>query len=298
MKNRKFKTKVILTCLLALLAHNLQAKIVIDERKLEPALVEVLYKRIKVTDTLLVDTDFKTDYLTLMAGKNSSAFYQANLKTHDSISNRNFDYVMATFKDKDAFKRTSEYEVEVLFKNFPKGKVTNHTRHSLISWIYEEEWEKPVWEITDSTSTIGGYECMLAVSNYRGRRWYAWFTPEIAISEGPWKLCGLPGLILEAHDEKNHYQYSAMTIKLNPNRDVEYFNYSDRWKTDRITSLKARRKYLQENAKNMILAAGTYGLDPKKIKPDKEDKSKPRPHKNYDFEETDYPHEPKFSWEE
>ena len=74
MKNRKFKTKVILTCLLALLAHNLQAKIVIDERKLEPAIIEVLYKRIKVTDTLLVDTDFKTDYLTLMAGKNSSAF--------------------------------------------------------------------------------------------------------------------------------------------------------------------------------------------------------------------------------
>ena len=205
---------------------------------------------------------------------------------------------MATWNDKEARQRMTSYEVETLFKNFPKGKVTNHTRHSLISWIYEEEWEKPVWEITDSTSTIGGYECMLAVSDYRGRRWYAWFTPEIAISEGPWKLCGLPGLILEARDEKNHYQYSAMTIKLNPNRDVEYFNYSDRWKTDRITSLKARRKYLQENVKNMILAAGTYGLDPKKIKPDKEDKSKPQPHRNYDFEETDYPHEPKFAWEE
>ena len=270
----------------------------IDERKLEPAIIEVLYKRIKVTDTLLVDTDFKTDYLTLMAGKNSSAFYQANLKTHDSISVRNFEYAIATFKDKETLKQTSSYEDEVLFKNFPKGKVTNHTRHSLISWIYEEEWEKPVWEITDSTSTIGGYECMLAVSDYRGRRWYAWFTPEIAISEGPWKLCGLPGLILEARDEKNHYQYSAMTIKLNPNRDVEYFNYADRWKTDRITSLKAHRKHLQENVKNMILAAGTYGIDPKKIKPDKEDKSKPQPHKNYDFEETDYPHEPKFSWEE
>jgi GLPGLI family protein len=271
---------------------------VIDERKIEPAIIEVLYKRIKVTDTLLVDTDFKTDFLTLMAGKNSSAFYQANLKTHDSIGNRNFEYEMAIWKDKEARKRMTSYEVEALFKNFPKGKITNHTRHSLISWIYEEEWEKPVWEITDSTSTIGGYECMLAVSDYRGRRWYAWFTPEIAISEGPWKLCGLPGLILEARDEKNHYQYSAMTIKLNPNRDVEYFNYSDRWKTDRITSLKARRKYLQENTKNMILAAGTYGLDPKKIKPDKEDKSKPQPHRNYDFEETDYPHEPKFAWEE
>ncbi len=288
-------TLFIIICTLAM---NLQAKIVIDERKIEPAIIEVLYKRIKVTDTLLVDTDFKTDFLTLMAGKNSSAFYQANLKTYDSIATRNFDYVMATWNDKEARQRMTSYEVETLFKNFPKGKVTNHTRHSLCSWTYEEDWEKPTWEITDSTSTIGGYECMLAVSDYRGRRWYAWFTPEIAISEGPWKLCGLPGLILEAHDERNHYRYSAMTIKLNPNRDVEYFNYSDRLKTDRITSLKAHRKHLQENVKNMILSSGAYGLDPNKVKLDKEDKSKPRPHKNYDFEETDYPHEPKFAWEE
>lgn len=288
----------LLLLLTLILATSLQAKTVIDEQKIEPSLIEVLYKRIKVTDTLLVNTDFRIDYLTLMAGKNTSAFYSANRKMHDSISSRNPKYAIATMLDKEAFRRASEYEVESLFKNFPKGKVTNHTRHSLCSWTYEEEWEKPVWEITDSTSTIGGYECMLAVSDYRGRRWYAWFTPEIAISEGPWKLCGLPGLILEARDEKNHYQYSAMTIKLNPNRDVEYFNYSERLKTDRITSLKAHRKHLQENVKNMILSSGAYGLDPNKVKPDKEDKSKPRPHKNYDFEETDYPHEPKFAWEE
>ena len=69
--------------IILVLATSLQAKIVIDERKIEPAIIEVLYKRIKVTDTLLVDTDFKTDFLTLRAGKNTSAFYQANLKTHD-----------------------------------------------------------------------------------------------------------------------------------------------------------------------------------------------------------------------
>lgn len=64
-------TLFIIICTLAM---NLQAKIVIDERKIESAIIEVLYKRIKVTDTLLVDTDFKTDFLTLRAGKNSSAF--------------------------------------------------------------------------------------------------------------------------------------------------------------------------------------------------------------------------------
>ena len=65
-------------CLFALWQLSLQAKTVVDERNLEQALIEVLYKRIKVTDTLHINTDFKTDYLTLRAGKNTSAFYSAN----------------------------------------------------------------------------------------------------------------------------------------------------------------------------------------------------------------------------
>ena len=56
--------------------------------------------------------------------------------------------------------------------------------------------------------------------------------------------------------------------------------------------------YLAGTTTDMEVSSGAYGLDPNKVKLDKEDKSKPRPHKNYDFEETDYPHEPKFAWEE
>ena len=290
--------KITLLYIFTTITLNVCAKTVIDERKIESAIIEVLYKRIKITDTLLVNTDFDTHYLTLRAGKNVSTFYCAKLKASDSSRVRNpLVHLKAFLADEKSFNKYGALERDVIFKNYPTGKITAHTRHSLCSWTYEEDWEKPTWKITDSTSTIGEYECMLAVSDYRGRRWYVWFTPEIAISEGPWKLCGLPGLILEARDERNHYRYSAMTIKLNPNCDVEYFNYDDRLNTDRITSLKAHRKHLQENVKNMILSSGAYGLDPNKVKPDKEDKSKPRPHKNYDFEETDYPHEPKFAWE-
>ena len=277
-------------CLFALWQLSLQAKTVVDERNLEQALIEVLYKRIKVTDTLHINTDFKTDYLTLRAGKNTSAFYSANLKTHDSLEVRSSEYLKTYLLNKEMFKTISELEREAVFKNYPTGKVTNHTRHSLCNWIYEEEWEKPIWEITDSTSNIKGYKCLLAMTNYRGRRWYAWFTPEIPISAGPWKLCGLPGLILEARDHRNHYLYSAQIIKQNPNNQVEYFNYSDRFKTNRIASLKERRKNLQESVKNVILSTGTYSLSSNRKK-ENINRSKTLPHRNYDFEETDYPHE-------
>ena len=45
----------------------------------------------------------------------------------------------------------------------------------------------------DSTKTIGGYHCMLAQCDLCGWNIKAWFTPEIPVGCGPWRLWGLPG---------------------------------------------------------------------------------------------------------
>lgn len=39
-----------------------------------------------------------------------------------------------------------------------------------------------------------------------------WYTTEIPIGEGPWKLFGLPGLILRASDSKEHYVWNCIGI--------------------------------------------------------------------------------------
>jgi GLPGLI family protein len=56
------------------------------------------------------------------------------------------------------------------------------------------------WNILDSIKKIGGFTCTKAIGKYKGRNYVAWFCPDIAVQSGPWKLQGLPGLILEAHD--------------------------------------------------------------------------------------------------
>lgn len=58
------------------------------------------------------------------------------------------------------------------------------------------------WTITDESKEIGGYMCQKATTTFKGRNYEAWFCPEIPIPYGPWKLHGLPGLILAARDNK------------------------------------------------------------------------------------------------
>lgn len=268
--------------------QTLDAKVVIEEKVLEPAIISVVYERTQVTDTLNAANDYKQDLLTLKAGKKYSAFYSADRKTDDSISNRNFDYVMAVMKDYQAFHRLAELEKGVIFKNYPEGENTVFLRFNLASWYYQEPIEKPSWQlVSDSTKVICGYECLKAICNYRGRQWTAWYSPEIPIHDGPWKLCGLPGLILEAHDDKMHYLYTALKIQSENAGNVEYFNYRDRFKTERIKALVQSRKALGKSIKNAILSSGAFGVKPQNIKADT---GRPA-HTNYDFEETDYPHE-------
>ncbi len=56
------------------------------------------------------------------------------------------------------------------------------------------------WTLLDDTLTVCGYLCHKAQTTYGGRTWYAYYTEDIPAAVGPWKLHGLPGLILRAED--------------------------------------------------------------------------------------------------
>ena len=44
---------------------------------------------------------------------------------------------------------------------------------------------------------IGEFETQKAETFIFGRKWTAWFSPEIPIQDGPYKFRGLPGLIVK-----------------------------------------------------------------------------------------------------
>lgn len=73
--------------------------------------------------------------------------------------------------------------------------------------------ESPDWTLESDTLIVCGYTCKKAITTYFGRNYTAWYTPEIPISEGPWKFFGLPGLILKVEDDREHYSFECISIE-------------------------------------------------------------------------------------
>ena len=80
-------------------------------------------------------------------------------------------------------------------------------------FVCTEDYAAPAWQpVADSSAVILGYQCSMAVATYKGRTWYAWYAEDIPLDAGPWKLGGLPGLILRAYDAQKHYDFTAAGI--------------------------------------------------------------------------------------
>lgn len=73
------------------------------------------------------------------------------------------------------------------------------------------------WKITNQTKEILGYKAFLATTNFRGRDYSVWFTRDLNAEVFPWKLKGLPGVILEFQDKDGFIRGIAKTISLNSN---------------------------------------------------------------------------------
>jgi len=69
------------------------------------------------------------------------------------------------------------------------------------------------WTLLSDTATVCGYLCHKATAPFRGHVWTVWWSDEIPIDAGPWKLQGLPGLILKAQDDKGIHHIEATSIR-------------------------------------------------------------------------------------
>lgn len=128
-------------------------------------------------------------------------------------------------------------------------------------YVVEEPIENIDWTIVeDSVKKVLGYDCIMATADYHGRKWTAWFTPEIPLQAGPWKLAGLPGLILEADADNGVYSFVATGIQ-NTTRQISQVYLADRYeKVSRKDLLKAQRSFLDNPLGQINAKYGDKGV--------------------------------------
>lgn len=212
-----------------------------ETETIAPETVEFVYDYSWCNDTTSSLTDnYTTDQMLLQISADGlSKFSSFKNLTVDSLLMKNTKEQLATLAMEG---KLSNGEFMTIYKNYPEGKLT-HTEKICTDWfLYEESLPQIDWELTDSVTTILGYECHSAVCDFRGRQWTVFYCEDIPIMDGPWKLSGLPGLIMKAVDKESHYRFECIGIKSNGDRPITIYKVPYN-KTGRHKYYDAKHRY-------------------------------------------------------
>ena len=207
------------------------------EREIGQAEIIVTYMKTFQRDSL--DPRKRSEKMTLLIGENVSSFFS---EPHERarIAARSFKNqadLLAWANNSANTRRV--YFLYRVFKNYPEGEITT-IEHSFDGhFLYTENLQLFDWEISGATDSISGYKVQKATTNFSGRDWVAWFTPEIPYNEGPFKFNGLPGLILKIHDTRNHYSFEVVSIEIPEEKTPIYFTEKTYIKTTKAGWFRA-----------------------------------------------------------
>ena len=104
-----------------------------------------------------------------------------------------------------------------VYKDFNKNEMFGRAiGYKNFEYVIKDSLNIIDWKLEESTKLINGKTCKLATAHWRDHDWEAWYDESIPISDGPFKLHGLPGLILEAKAtacDGNSYSFTMTEIE-------------------------------------------------------------------------------------
>lgn len=165
----------------------------------------------------------RIETMKLEIGHTLSRFESSNARRLDSLIK---EAVNNTFQQKQASQptpiqfnsggmATSMYSThfrQLIYKLPAQQKIVTYERIGTVKYVYVESQSVLNWHITSAQADINGYHCQQALTHFAGRTWEAWFTKEIPVTDGPYKFCGLPGLIVKVQDTRNWYTFNLVYL--------------------------------------------------------------------------------------
>ena len=195
------KLKLLLSAALFLMAFTSKAQ------NPDAAQAIVHYKFSHLQDSTKRDSLY-TENMTLIIGRNASAYKSLDRQRRDENIRQQIQEQMANavaiggaINLKSAGKAvgstTEFYQFSAEKKLVRKEKLMVNT------YLISEALPVINWKISSDTASFSGLHCQKATAHFKGRDYVAWFCADMPYHTGPWKLNGLPGLIIEAADTKN-----------------------------------------------------------------------------------------------
>lgn len=215
--------KLIPIILLVFFALSLKAQ---DIKTIDTTKYVAKYKYTYSQDSL--NTYIKKDAtMILQIGKRYSKFVSLAEFNADSIS-----YQIKDINDDELFRMFVESQKQnsssficgySVFKNYPNpNQVTLTSMIDKLGCVTIERKEYD-WCVLPGTDTIINlYKCKKAITKYAGRKYSAWFTVQIPISDGPYKFFGLPGLIVKLEDSKKEHCFTLERFGKNKSSLITY----------------------------------------------------------------------------
>jgi GLPGLI family protein len=180
-----------------------------EAQKPDTAWLMVHYKFTHVMDTTNPAHTWSENTV-LFVGKSASAYRSYDGLVADHQFKKAYAEAVASSPDGQprGINRSSRGSRTQYFQ-YP-GEHKLFTKDAVMVNDYLIEGPMPVinWKISSDTATFGGLHCQKATGHFSGRDYIVWFCPDLPVHTGPWKLNGLPGVIVDARDTKNEVVFA------------------------------------------------------------------------------------------
>ncbi|MFT4031067.1 MAG: GLPGLI family protein [Siphonobacter sp.] len=108
----------------------------------------------------------------------------------------------------------NETEDLIYYMNFNTNELLSTELYSNGQRCYVKDIvPKLKWTLVDEKKQIGPYKCQKATTTFRCATYEAWFTTDIPLPIGPWKISGLPGLIVSLINKRVNVTYKLLSAR-------------------------------------------------------------------------------------
>lgn len=157
------------------------------------------------THRFIYEYEFKTDSAAAEKRKASMVldvnpeevkFYNYDFVITDSINKTRGGHDI-TWDDTPALTRKRNTDLNINYK--------------MTQVMFITETKDPIsWKLLEEIKIVEGHHLQKAAADFCGRHWIAWFAKDIALSEGPYKFRGLPGMVFEVYDDRDNFRFSLV----------------------------------------------------------------------------------------